>query len=1438
MFGGSSTGATGLEELLAQLQQQEGAVEPQGKSVLGLLGNLISGAAAVGGGIGKWALNDLIAAGQEAATLGRAETDWMTDDIAKAMAGYDQTDPRTGEKHPGFHPSQSVIARDLGERYGMLLPGGRPASEILSKAYEDPLSYILDAASVASGAGTLGAKAGRMMLPKGSYANTLAQTVASDLRAVPGVSARAAARAGTRAGLEELGTQAGPLGELVKHLLPQQTFRTVEAGTKASSMFLPTTTAVNPLYRPLGSLMRRFTTQPVPEFQKIVQTLGDDIADAQRMTRSVLPDGTPLGQAEAKLNLYQEMLQGLKENKLTRVEKPFFRSPEGPYVRWTAHRIEKKLGMENLLRREKELKATRDLINRYLDQDAATGAKSMVDYHLTSTGLDVNLDGVPMEMWASSQIEGMPGPTVRLGDIAEPVDDTLDDAVMANARAADPGFAARTEEMIGKLREQIQRYETDPDPDGLTTLLGARFSTDVATEIDSTRRIIRGLYDGLRRHTDDMQNVGQRSPAAKLADEMRLLDIEQRFPRIQQYQYTPTRHLERLYGPMREKYASMGLLPENPALAARQSVLDRLENLTRLQDEIAARLGTSRSAKGNLRFVRRVLGEQRFQPARQVLEEIADDPAALVDELVRQDPEGGILLQVLEGQRPLALSAPQPGRVVGPTFRGLPDVSPSAATPMPQQRMLTTPRQAPVGRVSTLAAEIRDAVGPENMELLFAGTRSAHDITRRIRTLFENPAQVMRGAVDALDTAPDVKLLDDAFHRAGIAQPVYYPYIDISRPGMHEFFPSRRLAGANKIAADPSEKQFMGVLLREGSYVMDPLEAWNRRAARRAREVNTYESMMTRISQMGRQVQSKEELPPGWVAISPDALFMNHRAHLRFQTAVENYRLNGLDVDDAVARALDDVGNEAIDSVDTLLKSQKPVMYAIPKAVADEMSGAARWAQVASPKLVRSAFDPMMNAWRGIVLTGSPRWIVNNVLGNITFGAMQGVKTMDVMRLLTERFRRLAADWASRHGEVGRAVAELLGGTDYRKKSLVRAVKDLEEAGNIQIGSGFFESPQERYIARLGEAADTATGRWVERFRTSTSRAATWPRRYSDSVRRLNGEIEEAFREASFLAGVEKIQGRGALHRTLRSFDSAQRRITDIMENGYSESIARKAMEDVYHFYGDYTALGPFERHVMRRFLMPFYGFWKHTVKLLFTFPIEQPFRAEVFRMISKAQEEMIEQYGPMPEWLERTGIPQGPPGAEVPFLLSAGANPFTGATQDPVSMLSPPIKMVLERSLGRNLFTGKRFSDANTIMPFGSDQAYALNPETGEVEPVAAPVPGLLESALQQLPQYNLVKDALAGGATYDTATLPDVMQGKGVIRDLETGEPRYPTGWAEALSKFMGATNLTYDLGSYQEQLTEDQKAVVRELLNRIVASQGGTGPETSTAGSWMVA
>jgi hypothetical protein len=496
----------------------------------------------------------------------------------------------------------------------------------------------------------------------------------------------------------------------------------------------------------------------------------------------------------------------------------------------------------------------------------------------------------------------------------------------------------------------------------------------------------------------------------------------------------------------------------------------------------------------------------------------------------------------------------------------------------------------------------------------------------------------------------------------------------------------------------------------------------------------------------------------------------------------------------AVAHSQDEVA-DLLDRVNRQVGLTKNgvELWAVPKVVMNRIEASV------SPRLgmkTRLAWDTPLQTWRALVLQGSPRWVINNVIGNFIFLKMQGGRLSDVLRQMNPRYRA--------------------------KLDLVIGKQQLPA-----VTQGLVDSLP---TTHLGIAAETKVGR------AYTAIGQSGPVRMSralvgEPMKRLNNAIEDAFRRASYLTAAERTAVQAGVKQAARRFWTSKNSLDTVARVGIDEKLAMKAIDEMNYFMNDYSFLTPFGRQIMRRFLVPFWSFYRHVGKLLLTFPVTHPARAQVLGWLTQTAEEMSQEFGPMPEWA--TGaVPLGPgnePG-ETRFLSTAGPNPFSGFARqfNAASMLAPPWKVLIEQSMGRSTLTGRAFSDPQVITPFGSDRNYRViqRPDGSyTTKPVDRVAPSLIEHLLQQVPQYELAKDVIAGGRTYDTSSLYDVIRARmdedaigGVIRDPATGQARYPTDIPQRILSFGGLS--TFDINQVEEGIRQREESLmaIRSYLRRI--------------------
>jgi hypothetical protein len=129
---------------------------------------------------------------------------------------------------------------------------------------------------------------------------------------------------------------------------------------------------------------------------------------------------------------------------------------------------------------------------------------------------------------------------------------------------------------------------------------------------------------------------------------------------------------------------------------------------------------------------------------------------------------------------------------------------------------------------------------------------------------------------------------------------------------------------------------------------------------------------------------------------------------------------------------------------------------------------------------------------------------------------------------------------------------------------------------------------------------------------------------------------------------------------------------------------------------------------------------------------------------------------------------------------------------------------------MGRSTLTGRQFTDANVVVPFGTEQQYRIVTDSqGNVIdriPINSVAPSIPESFAQQIPLYSLVKQLVAGGRTPSTETLPTVIKDRLLgrnPRELNAAGQALPFNALAALGAYVGLPTRQFDMAAYQANL-----------------------------------
>lgn len=311
----------------------------------------------------------------------------------------------------------------------------------------------------------------------------------------------------------------------------------------------------------------------------------------------------------------------------------------------------------------------------------------------------------------------------------------------------------------------------------------------------------------------------------------------------------------------------------------------------------------------------------------------------------------------------------------------------------------------------------------------------------------------------------------------------------------------------------------------------------------------------------------------------------------------------------------------------------------------------------ATSKAVRVFWDRgFMHVWRNLVLTLKGGWLVNNA---VTAAAFYGLNYAgrDGLQSFTDAMAAMP-DGAVRLGKMRRFL-QTLRGTAPPREAMIAI--DNSEAVVLHM-AGFAASDLRAGTPRAGRHAPTERAMLLSLSKAArkgyTAQRLTMKpiRAISKWVVDTNARIEDVFRDASMIA--ETRQYLRSVGETNRTFEKV---LTEIQGQGKATpEQLRTLIDGVFDSQGNFDNLTPFERGVMRRYLFPFYSWYKNVLIITAKFIRDEPARALIVNQLSMAaaNSSSMSFLFPHPAYASYQNI-SGNQSGVVTGLSWAGANPF-----------------------------------------------------------------------------------------------------------------------------------------------------------------------------------
>lgn len=611
---------------------------------------------------------------------------------------------------------------------------------------------------------------------------------------------------------------------------------------------------------------------------------------------------------------------------------------------------------------------------------------------------------------------------------------------------------------------------------------------------------------------------------------------------------------------------------------------------------------------------------------------------------------------------------------------------------------------------------------------------------------------------------------------------------DFSPAYVHHTFPKTFAQKMGTFFADTTGKRYKpGFLKRSrgvGGYTEDLKEILPKWTAEYVKFKNTEAFLNDFTGKFGipvniknvRQVegglQVGDKVYRGYKIVAPDGILNFYRGKIDFYKEVSR-RLEGLDMDEAIGEVLKNALEGAGKDFMGVSKNRK--VFLVPENIVKRLESYATplFGSQRIQNAVKIVYDKPVQVWKDFTLAAAPRWIKNNVLGDIMLNTMEGVGPLSYGRSFRAKYHDVIPD-------------ELL------KASFANTMK---------------------YNPQLGLAARNTIGKFIQAI--GETKAVQTASKAKDFGYALNTMFEQPFVRALYvkLAREKAVQILKA-ERAAVSEESILAKMAEIKNNpALKESLVSQVEKTLPVF--DMT--GNFERKYIKR-LMPFYNWFKFMAQYAAKLPANHPFKTVGVRglgaLSEQQREDAFKQMFPfMAREIDENGIPDRfdnmwpikPPDKEgkAVFFNARGFNIFTTVEDmvkgDIINMLSPIIKIPIERAQGRESFSGREYKTGEAGRDFNGKEKEA---------------PPLGEHLLSQFPQYQLLKQTLVPARQYDTGTVFNPEP----ILDKITGEYKYPIDSVERWLNFMGIDKKTLDIRKTFDAYKKQKATAVGQTFDKL--------------------
>lgn len=551
----------------------------------------------------------------------------------------------------------------------------------------------------------------------------------------------------------------------------------------------------------------------------------------------------------------------------------------------------------------------------------------------------------------------------------------------------------------------------------------------------------------------------------------------------------------------------------------------------------------------------------------------------------------------------------------------------------------------------------------------------------------------------------------------------------------------------------------------------------------------------------------------GYKIFAPDGLIRFYKGTINMADELSKVssKYNGSNLEDLFTEA----GKSMSDYIFTdksFIGVTKAKLYQVPEAIANELS---RQTKATNPYM-KLLYDQPLDAFRFFTLSLSPRWMVNNILGNAFFSVMSG----DV-------FSPKNFYLASQARKAGLLPDELMAGM-YR----------MERTTSGRLGAAadtmLVKSSMMMHEAMLNTKVVGSIVRAIEK---TVNWGVVKPlTKIGNTTIAINQAVDDLFKASSYINRALINERKGYMKRMTMSFEESLKILEDVKLDGTK---AEAALDHVHNWYYHGLGLTNFERRVIRR-VIPFYSWMRWSTLYAYHMATEAPTRLNIIANMSR-DFYMLTGQNQLPDSL-KGAVPIGSDDdGTVYYLQTKGVNPFGvidtilggdsligGTATAALQGAAPSFKTVFEQATGRDTFLDRPFTRKDIIEAQGG-RLWRIDPETGELKEMTDKVrPAVLEHMLRNyIPQYLLLETVLTGGQKRYTAEgldeiLKDLVREPGarkaIVEDVITKQGEESVKYGYELYKALGV-NIKDITAEDRVQREKAREAATSTLKNKLL-------------------